>query len=133
MRIVHAAASILVDDAGRVLIAERPAHKPIMPGYWEFPGGKLEDGETPEEALRREAQEELGIHLQELEPFTFISETRETYHVIVYLFICRNWTGTLIAKEGQEIVWENPEKLDQWKLLPANIPLLPMLVRTLSK
>ena len=132
MKLVHAAACILVNTSGEILIAQRPKHKQIMPDYWEFPGGELEEGETPEGALCREIEEELGVTIQDNQPFTFISETRKDYHVIVYLYLCHAWNGEVKGKEDQAIAWVRPDALSQWKLLPANIPLIPLLITRLS-
>lgn len=122
-KIVHAAAVVLVDKDGRVLIAQRQPGQ-IMPDYWEFPGGKLQDGETPEDCIRREASEELGIALGCFAPLNFISETRDGYHVIVYLFICREWDGIPQGIEGQPLKWLRPNALYEVELLPANRPLI---------
>lgn len=126
MKTVYASAVTLVDTDKRVLIAKRREEQ-IMPGYWEFPGGKLKDNETPEECARREVKEELGIELGCFAPLTFISETREDYHVIVYLYICREWQGITKGSEGQEVKWVRPLDLTKYNLLPANIPLIPVI------
>ena len=131
MEILHASAVILINQQ-YVLIADRPADKPIMPGYWEFPGGKLHKNETPEQCLLREAKEELGITLLHPKPFTFISETRRPkedtpYHVIVYIYQCYHWQGTPSGKEGQQLVWTTLDELTNYPLLPANIPLIPLI------
>lgn len=128
MKVVYASAVALVDADKRVLIARRPKHKEIMPDYWEFPGGKVEDGETPDDCIRREAEEEVGVKLGCFTPLTFISERREGYHVIVYLYICREWDGIPRGVEDQEIKWIKPidlAKVDDF--LPANKPLIPMI------
>lgn len=131
VKTTHAAAIILVDANKRVLIAERQAEQ-IYPGYWEFPGGKLEKGETPESCICREVQEEVGVTPTAITPLTFISETREpedseACHVIVYIYLCRQWEDQVHSAEGQKITWVTPEKLEDYKLLPANIPLIPLL------
>jgi len=126
-KIVHAAAIILVDKDKRVLIAKRPSTAEIMPDFWEFPGGKMEEGETPEQCLNREVKEELGVDLGCHFPLTFISEKRDGYHVIVYLYVCRETKGIPSAQEGQEIKWVRPLDLKDYELLPANKPLVPMI------
>jgi 8-oxo-dGTP diphosphatase len=123
---VYAAAVALVDKDGRVLIAKRPEGK-IMPGYWEFPGGKLEGNETPEQAAKREVKEEIGVSLGCFAPLSFISEKRDGYHVIVYVFVCREWQGTAEGKEEQELKWVRPMALAQENLLPGNVPLVPII------
>jgi 8-oxo-dGTP diphosphatase len=124
--LVLAVAGALVDKDGRVLIAERPEGK-IMPGYWEFPGGKIEKGETPEAALRRELREEVGIELGCMAPLSFISEARKEYHVVVMLYVCREWEGIPQGMEGQAIQWVRPLDLMKHKLLPSNVALVPII------
>jgi 8-oxo-dGTP diphosphatase len=128
MRIVLVAAAALIDADNRVLIARRPPGKP-MAGLWEFPGGKVEAGETPEAALRRELAEELAIEVCEqcLAPFTFASHTYETFHLLMPLYICRQWDGDLYPKEDQELVWVRPQKLSSYPMPPADVPLIPWL------
>ncbi len=121
-----AAAVALIDPDKRVLIAKRPEGK-IMAGYWEFPGGKLHAGETPEAALKREVEEEIGITLGCFAPLGFISEAREAEHVLVLLYLCREWQGIPQPKEGQELAWVRPLKLKEYNILPGNIPLIPIL------
>lgn len=133
MKIIHAAAVVLVDTDGRVLISSRPDYKTVMPGYWEFPGGKLEEGETPEEALRREIDEELGIKLGCFTPLSFISEPRGKYHVIVYVYICREWNGIPCPMESQGMKWVRVNELSQWDILPANKPLIPLIRDTVTE
>lgn len=127
MKTVYAAAVALVDADKRVLMTERPAHKKIMPGYWEFPGGKLYKNESPEDCVKREAEEELGIKLGCFTPLTFISENRGDYHIIVYLYICREWDGIAQGAEGQKLKWLRPLDMRNYKILPANEPLIPTL------
>lgn len=129
---IRAAAVILLRPEGTVLIAQRTANKTIMPGYWEFPGGKLEAGETPETAMIREAQEELGITPVTYSPLTFLHEARETgspdaYCVTVYVYLCTGWDGEPTAREGQPLAWVMPEKLHDYPLLPANRSLVELL------
>lgn len=125
MKIVHVAAAIMLNDNGEVLLAERPEGK-IWPGYWEFPGGKIEGNELPEAALIREMREEIGTKPIALEPFTFISETRtaEGYHVVVLCYLCRAWEGTPRPLENQRIAWAKPEALDEYRILPSNTGII---------
>ncbi len=122
------AACVLVDARGRVLIARRPEGR-AMAGLWEFPGGKLEPGESPEEALIRELNEELGVDVAKscLAPFVFASHTYPKFHLLMPLFLCRRWQGTPRPKEGQTIRWVSPADLADYQMLPADRPLLPML------
>lgn len=121
-------ACALVDADGRVLIAERPAGR-SMAGLWEFPGGKIDQGETPEAALRRELAEELGIDVCEtcLAPFTFASHTYKDFHLLMPLFLCRNWDGEVEPREGQEIAWVRAKRLADYPMPPADTPLVPWL------
>jgi len=121
-------ACALVDRDGRVLIAKRPIGR-SMAGLWEFPGGKVEPGETPESALIRELFEELGIDTSEncLAPFTFASHTYEEFHLIMPLYICRKWNGSIEPKEGQEFKWVKPNRLNEFEMPPADVPLVAML------
>ncbi len=122
------AACVLIDAAGRVLIARRPEGR-AMAGLWEFPGGKLEPGESPEDALTRELHEELGIDVSRacLAPFVFASHAYERFHLLMPLFLCRRWQGKPVPREGQTIRWIKPEELGEYPFLPADRPLLPML------
>jgi 8-oxo-dGTP diphosphatase len=118
-------ACALVDADGRVLIARRPEGKPLA-GWWEFPGGKVEAGESPEMAVVRELREELGVEPCEqcLQPFAFASETLEDGRALLMpLFICRRWDGFVDPKEGQQIAWVRPERLGDYDLLSADRPL----------
>ena len=126
--IVLVAAVALVDSDGRVLLAERPAGKHLA-GTWEFPGGKVHDGETPEAALIRELDEELGISVHEscLAPFTFASHTYETFHLLMPLYICRKWQGIVMPREGQRLKWVRPAQFGQYPMPPADKPLVAML------
>lgn len=126
MQIVCAVAAILVDQDKRVLIAERPAGK-FMEGYWEFPGGKMEQGETPEAALRREVQEEMGVQMGCMAPLSFISEARSDHHALVLVYICREWKGIAAPQEGQQAAWVRIPQLRDYRLLPGNVPLLPIM------
>ena len=125
---VLVAAGALVDADGRVLIAKRPEGK-AMAGLWEFPGGKVGDGETPETALIRELQEELGIDTREscLAPIAFASHRYEAFHLLMPLYVCRVWKGTPAPKEGQELAWVRPARLSDYPMPPADAPLVAML------
>jgi 8-oxo-dGTP diphosphatase len=128
LRLVLVSAVALVDADGRVLLAQRPAGKPLA-GLWEFPGGKVNPGETPEIALIRELGEELGIDVAAscLAPFTFASYTYPDFHLLMPLYICRKWSGTPIAREGQRLVWVRPDRLGDYPMPPADPPLVAML------
>jgi len=119
----------LVDTDGRVLLAQRPEGKP-MAGLWEFPGGKMQDGESPEEALIRELREELGINVKQacLAPLTFASHEYEKFFLLMPLFVCRRWEGTATAQEGQELAWVHPTRLRDYPMPPADVPLIPTLM-----
>jgi 8-oxo-dGTP diphosphatase len=121
-------AAALVDRDNRVLIAQRPAGK-SMAGLWEFPGGKVADGEAPEIALCRELKEELSIEVCEtcLAPFTFASHAYENFHLLMPLFLCRNWDGEISPREGQQLKWVRANRLADYPMPPADIPLIPML------
>lgn len=118
----------LIDVDGRVLLAERPAGKHLA-GMWEFPGGKVKDGETPEAALIRELDEELGISVHEscLAPFTFASHSYENFHLLMPLYVCRTWQGIVVAREGQRLKWVRPAQLADYPMPPADKPLVAML------
>ncbi len=122
------AACALVDGDGRVLLARRPEGK-SMAGLWEFPGGKLAQGETPEQALIRELREELGIDTSTacLAPFAFASHAYERFHLLMPLYLCRRWKGRPQAREGQTLAWVRPEKLADYPMPPADKPLIPLL------
>ena len=125
---VLVAAMALVDADGRVLLARRPEGK-TMAGLWEFPGGKVLPGETPEAALIRELKEELGLDITEscLAPFTFASHRYEDFHLLMPLFLCRVWDGTPVALEGQELKWLRPGEMKNLAMPPADAPLVAML------
>ncbi|MCK6451692.1 MAG: (deoxy)nucleoside triphosphate pyrophosphohydrolase [Alphaproteobacteria bacterium] len=127
-RIVLVSAVALVDADGRVLLARRPAGKP-MAGLWEFPGGKVDEGETPERALIRELREELGIDVSEscLAPFTFASHRYTEFHLLMPLYVCRVWKGTVVPHEGQELAWVEPARLADYPMPPADRPLVAMI------
>jgi 8-oxo-dGTP diphosphatase len=126
--ILTVVAVALVDADGRVLLAQRPAGKP-MAGLWEFPGGKLHAGESPEAALIRELKEEIDIDVTEacLAPFTFASHRYESFHLLMPLYVCRRWHGTMRPREGQTLAWVRPEKLGAYPMPPADQPLVAML------
>ena len=128
LKVVLVAACALIDVDGRVLLAERPAGK-SMAGLWEFPGGKLEPGERPEQTLIRELHEEIGITVSEpcLAPLTFASHAYEDFHLLMPLYICRRWEGDVIAREGQKLAWVRANKLRDYPMPPADIPLIPHL------
>ncbi|MGM0584520.1 MAG: 8-oxo-dGTP diphosphatase MutT [Pseudomonadota bacterium] len=127
-RLVLVAACALVDPDGRVLLTRRPEGKE-MAGLWEFPGGKVEPGETPEACLIRELEEELGIGTWEscLAPLTFASHAYEGFHLLMPLYVCRKWQGTPVAREGQELAWARPNRLRDYPMPPADLPLIPIL------
>ena len=122
------AAVALFDRDGRVLIAQRPEGK-AMAGLWEFPGGKVDPGETPEEALIRELREELAVDTVEscLAPFTFASHRYEDFHLLMPLYVCRKWQGTVTPMEGQQTKWVMPNRLADFPMPPADKPLIAML------
>ena len=126
--ILLVAACALIDADGRVLLAKRPSGRPLA-GLWEFPGGKVEPGETPEAALIRELEEELGIRVAGkcLAPFTFASHAYEAFHLLMPLYVCRRWKGTLRPCEGQTLAWVRPAKLGDYPMPPADQPLVAML------
>ena len=131
-RLVLVAACALIDTDGRVLLAERPAGK-SMAGLWEFPGGKVEAGERPEETLIREMKEELGITVREpcLAPLTFASHAYPEFHLLMPLFVCRRWEGTVTALEGQRLAWVRRSRLREYKMPPADEPLVAHLMTLL--
>jgi len=126
--VVLVAAVALIDADGRVLLAQRPQGKP-MAGLWEFPGGKVDDGETPEACLIRELKEELGIDVAAscLAPLTFASHAYEDFHLLMPLYICRVWEGIAKPLEGQSLKWVRPEALADYPMPPADEPLVAML------
>ncbi len=128
VRTVLVAAAALIDVDNRVLLARRPPGKP-MAGLWEFPGGKVHDGETPEAALIRELREELAIDITFacLAPFTFASHRYPDFHLLMPLYLCRKWRGTITPLEGQELTWVRPNRLADYPMPPADVPLTAML------
>lgn len=121
-------ACALIDMDGRILLAKRPQGR-AMAGLWEFPGGKLDADELPEQALIRELREELSIDVTHscLAPFTFASHAYEGFHLLMPLYICRKWRGKMVAREGQELAWVRPARLGDYEMPPADIPLVAML------
>ncbi len=132
MRLVLVAACALIDADGRVLIAQRPEGKPLA-GLWEFPGGKIEPGESPEDTLIRELAEELGITVTEacLAPFTFASHAYPEFHLLMPLYVCRRWEGTVKPLEGQQVKWVRPNRLRYYPMPPADAPLVAHLTSLL--
>jgi 8-oxo-dGTP diphosphatase len=129
LKTVLVAACALIDADGRVLIAQRPAGKP-MAGLWEFPGGKVEAGERPEQSLIRELKEELGIVVEEacLAPLTFASHAYADFHLLMPLYVCRRWEGIVAAQEGQRLAWVRANQLRDYPMPPADEPLVAHLM-----
>lgn len=136
-RVILVAACALIDPDGRVLVAQRPEGK-AMAGLWEFPGGKVEAGESPEQTVIREMREELGVAIDDacLSPFIFASHAYEDFHLLMPLFLCRRWGGTVMPREGQKTAWVKPRDLEPknfgrgdspYPMPPADIPLIPLL------
>ncbi|MGC5777633.1 (deoxy)nucleoside triphosphate pyrophosphohydrolase [Methylobacterium sp. NFXW15] len=132
-RLLLVVAVALVDADGRVLVSERPAGKQLA-GLWEFPGGKVEPGERPEETLIRELSEELGITVEEpcLAPLTFASHAYPDFHLLMPLYVCRRWEGTPRSLEGQALKWVQPRALRDLAMPPADAPLIPFLIDLLG-
>ena len=128
LKTVWVSAVVLVDTDGRVLLAQRPAGK-RMAGLWEFPGGKIEDGESPEQALIRELKEELGIDTSSscLSPLTFASHRYDDFHLMMPLYVCRVWRGMVTSREGQKLAWAYPKDFDKYPMPAADIPLVPVI------
>lgn len=128
MRSVHVVAAALIDADNRILVAQRPEGGSLA-GLWEFPGGKIEAGETPEAALVRELEEELAITVGEaaLTPVTFVSHAYPDFHLLMLLYLCRDWQGTPIGQQGQPLRWEAVGGLDALPMPPADVPLVAVL------
>jgi len=132
VNVVLVVACAFVDADGRVLLAQRPEGKP-MAGLWEFPGGKVEAGETPEATLIRETEEELGVVVRQacLAPLTFASHAYPDFHLLMPLYVCRRWEGTMTAREGQRLAWVRPNRLRDYPMPPADEPLVAHLMTLL--
>jgi 8-oxo-dGTP diphosphatase len=132
MNVVLVVACALTDADGRVLIAQRPAGR-SMAGLWEFPGGKVEPGETPERTLIRELNEELDITVKEecLAPLSFASHAYPDFHLLMPLYVCRRWEGIVRAQEGQQLAWVRPNRLRDYPMPPADLPLISHLTTLL--
>lgn len=128
-KILLVAACALIDGDGRILLAQRPEGKSLA-GLWEFPGGKVEPGETPEETLIRELEEELGVTTKVacLAPLTFASHTYDDFHLLMPLYVCRRYEGVPHGREGQAIKWVRPKSLRDYPMPPADEPLIPYLM-----
>ena len=128
MKVIIVSAVALIDRDGRVLIAQRPIGK-SMEGLWEFPGGKIEKGETPEQALMREIDEELGVNTKQscLAPISFASHAYDAFHLLLLLYICRRWQGSPEPQEGGELAWVKPSQLRQFDMPPANKEFISVL------
>jgi 8-oxo-dGTP diphosphatase len=132
VKLVLVAACALIDTDGRVLLAQRPAGR-AMAGLWEFPGGKVEAGERPEQTLIRELKEELGITVTEacVAPLTFASHEYADFHLLMPLYVCRRWEGVVVPREGQELAWVRPNRLRDYEMPPADVPLISHLAALL--
>ena len=128
MKTILVVAVVLIDRDGRVLLSKRPSGK-SMAGLWEFPGGKVENGEVPEEALIRELKEELGIDTWSscLAPLSFASHSYEDFHLLMPVFVCRKWVGSPTPMEGQALKWVNRDKLKDYPMPPADIPMIAVI------
>ena len=128
MKTILVVAVVLIDRDGRVLLSQRPSGK-SMAGLWEFPGGKVENGEVPEEALIRELKEELGIDTWSscLAPLSFASHSYEDFHLLMPVFVCRKWVGSPTPMEGQALKWVNRDKLKDYSMPPADIPMIAVI------
>lgn len=128
MKLLLVSAVVLIDPDGRVLLTQRPEGK-SMAGLWEFPGGKIEPGETPEEALIRELQEELGIDTWQscLAPLSFASHSYDDFHLLMPVFACRKWQGIVQPREGQAMKWVRPPAMKDIPMPPADLPLIAVL------
>jgi 8-oxo-dGTP diphosphatase len=133
MRLLLVVAAALIDADSRVLIAQRPEGKQLA-GLWEFPGGKLHEGERPEAALIRELGEELGIEVEEacLAPLTFASHAYPDFHLLMPLYVCRRWRGQVMSREAQALKWVRPQNLRDYPMPPADAPLIPALLDLLT-
>ncbi len=125
MKFKYVSCAVLVDEDGKILISTRPKGKD-MAGLWEFPGGKIQENEVPEVALARELEEELGIQTSPscMYPLTFVSHRYETFHLIMFVFVCRKWLGIPMPLEGQQLKWVNPKELSNYDMPPADLGLV---------
>ena len=132
MKLVLVVACALIDADRRILLAERPVGR-TMAGLWEFPGGKIEAGERPEDTLIRELKEELGIAVEAacLAPLTFASHAYPDFHLLMPLYVCRRWHGTVAPQEGQRLAWVRPDRLRDYDMPPADLPLIAHLTALL--
>jgi 8-oxo-dGTP diphosphatase len=132
LKLTLVVACALIDTDKRVLLAQRPEGK-AMAGLWEFPGGKVEPGERPEETLIRELHEEIGITVSEpcLAPLTFASHAYEHFHLLMPLYVCRRWDGIVNGREGQRLAWVKPNRLKDYEMPPADVPLVSHLMSLL--
>jgi 8-oxo-dGTP diphosphatase len=132
LKLTLVVACALLDADKRVLIAQRPEGKALA-GLWEFPGGKVEPGERPEQTLIRELHEEIGIRVSEacLAPLTFASHAYDDFHLLMPLYVCRRWDGNVRAQEGQELAWVLPNRLKDYPMPPADVPLISHLTALL--
>lgn len=133
-RLLLVAAAAMFDAQGRVLIAQRPAQKSLG-GLWEFPGGKVEPGESPEAALARELKEELDVTVEpdRLEPFAFASHAYEEFHLLMPLYVLRRWEGAPVGREAQALAWAHPSELAAYPMPPADLPLVARLIEGAPK
>jgi 8-oxo-dGTP diphosphatase len=133
MKLILVVAAALIDADNRVLVAQRPPGKKLA-GLWEFPGGKVDEGERPEQALIRELREELGIDVREpcLAPLTFASHAYEDFHLLMPLYVCRRWEGFVASREGQALKWLAARRLRDMPMPPADEPLIPALIELLG-
>ena len=133
MKLVLVVAAALIDADGRVLLAQRPQGK-ALEGLWEFPGGKVDAGEGPEDSLIRELKEELGITVKAdcLAPLTFASHAYPDFHLLMPLYVCRRWDGFVTAREGQPLKWVRPRDLRTYPMPPADAPLIPPLIELIE-
>jgi 8-oxo-dGTP diphosphatase len=133
-KIIYVAAAALIDKQGKILLAQRPSGRK-MAGLWEFPGGKIEVGETPEAALIRELKEEIDIEVssENLTPLTFASHAYDDFHLFMPVFVCRSWRGIPAPQENQQIAWVSAQDLNQYSMPPADLPLLPHLQKLNEK
>jgi len=133
VKLVLVVACALIDADGRILLAQRPPGRSLG-GLWEFPGGKMEAGERPEQALIRELEEELGIAVAGacLAPLTFASHAYPDFHLLMPLYVCRRWEGIVVPREGQNLAWVRPNRLREYEMPPADAPLIPHLIGLLA-